>query len=76
MEWRRSNVSLRERPASIKRRVRSVATSVELPALEDASTETLTMRGPPLRAKSYYSVVAEPQGASGLKLPAWFTIDL
>ena len=39
-----------------------MATSVELPALEDASTETLTMRGPPLRAKYYYSVVAAFKG--------------
>src|SRR5580704_19335411 len=44
---RRSKVSLRERPASTRRRVRSVATSVELPALEDARTETCTIRSPP-----------------------------
>src|SRR5258706_13988872 len=46
--FRRSKVSLRESPASTRRRVLSVATSVQLPALEDARTETLTMRGPPL----------------------------
>jgi hypothetical protein len=40
---RRSKVSLRLRPVSMRRRVRSVATSVELPALDDARTEILKM---------------------------------
>ena len=57
---RRSKVSLRERPASIKRRVRSVATSVELPALEDARTETFTMGRPPL--ESIFSVAENVAG--------------
>ena len=39
----RSNVSLRLSPASTSRRVRSVATNVELPALEDPRTEILTI---------------------------------
>jgi len=38
---------LAESPASIRRRVRPVATSVELPALEEARTETLTIVRPP-----------------------------
>jgi hypothetical protein len=40
---RRTNVSLAESPASTRRRVRSVATKVQLPELEDARTDTLTM---------------------------------
>src|SRR6266853_2000335 len=40
---RRSKVSLRLSPASIKRRVRSVASSVAFPVLEDASTQPFTM---------------------------------
>jgi len=40
---RRSNVSLRLSPASINKRVRAVATSVQLPLLEEASTETETI---------------------------------
>jgi len=39
----RSSVSLRLKPASIRRRVRSVATRVALPELEEARTETWTM---------------------------------
>jgi hypothetical protein len=34
----RAKVSLRLKPASTRRRVRPVATSVEFPALDDAST--------------------------------------
>src|SRR5580765_6439844 len=47
MASRRSKVSLRERPASINRRVRSVATRAQLPELDDARTEILKMGGPP-----------------------------
>src|SRR5690242_17867319 len=39
----RSNVSLRLSPASTNSRVREVATSVQLPLEEDASTETETI---------------------------------
>ena len=40
---RRSKVSLRLRPASIRRRVRSVATRVAFPELDDASTQPFTI---------------------------------
>jgi hypothetical protein len=43
----RSKVSLRERPASTSRRVRSVATKAQLPELDDASTASLNMTEPP-----------------------------
>ena len=39
----RSKVSLRLNPASTSNRVRSVATSAELPLLDEASTEILKM---------------------------------
>jgi hypothetical protein len=41
--WSRSKVSLRDKPASTRRRVRSVATKAEFPALDDARTASLKM---------------------------------
>ncbi len=46
MAARRSKVSLRERPASTRMRVLSVATRVELPFEDEARTETCRMMAP------------------------------
>src|SRR4051812_11469563 len=57
---RRSNVSLRLIPTSTSRRVRAVATKVQLPALEDASTDTETITDAPSLAaggETYNSVI-------------------
>src|SRR5579872_824364 len=75
---RRSKVSLRLRPASIRRRVFSVASSVAFPVLDDASTQPFTMNvlpldcmithyngSTPMKARvyvSYKTTVLDPQG--------------
>lgn len=59
----RSKVSLRLSPASTRRRVEEVATKVQLPALEDARTETCTMA----RSLSAYFIRRRPPMHAFLK---------